>query len=92
MPCPKKDYPEKVVGIIKTSEGLYKIATYAINKEKRARLIDQTEPDILGIAVGKANHILSGISSDYIEDLSIEEMGAKQGIKVKRLGLDDEHI
>lgn len=50
MAYPKKDYPQRVYGLIKTDKG-FSVCEFSVNEEKRIRLVEKTPPDLLWIAL-----------------------------------------
>lgn len=53
MAYPKKDFPNFVVGIIRTDKG-YSVCEFLVNEERRIKFIDKLPPDMLFIALDRA--------------------------------------
>lgn len=53
MVNPKKEFPNYVIGILKT-EGGYSICEFLVNDEKRIKYIDRLPADMLYIALDQA--------------------------------------
>lgn len=53
MANPKKEFPDYVVGILKTENG-YSVCEFVVNSEKRIRFIEQLPADLLYIALDQA--------------------------------------
>ena len=49
----KKDWPDKVFGLYKTSDGLYTGIAFSLNKERRAREYERTPHDTKPLTLDK---------------------------------------
>lgn len=57
MAYPKKEFPNFVIGLLRTDKG-YSVCEFLVNEERRIKFIDVLPPDMLSIALERARRKL----------------------------------